>query len=80
MENRNKTKYIIGDFAGEWTIKNSWISDLGYIMIAFWNEEKKVIMNVNTGTTLEQALKLPWAPKQEDNPEETNPPNLDIIY
>ena len=75
---KDNTKYKIGDFSGEWTIKNSWISELGYIMIAFWNEEKKVIMNVNTRTTLEQALKLPWV--HEEDPEETNEPNLDIIY
>jgi hypothetical protein len=76
---KDKTKDRIGDFAGEWTIENSWISDLGYIMIAFWNEERKVTMNINTGTTLEQALKLPWSKEPEDS-EETNHPNLDIIY
>ena len=76
---KDKTKYRIGDFAGEWTIENSWISDLGYIMIAFWNEERKVTMNINTGTTLEQALKVPWAQEQEDS-DETSEPNLDIIY
>jgi hypothetical protein len=76
---KDKTKYTIGDFSGEWTIKNSWVSDLGFIMIAFWNEEKKVIMNVNTQTTLEQALKLPWVKEPEDS-DETSEPNLDIIY
>jgi hypothetical protein len=76
---KDKTKYRIGDFAGEWTIENSWISDLGYIMIAFWNEERKVTMNINTGTTLEQALKLPWGHEPEDS-DETSEPNLDIIY
>ena len=75
---RDKTKYKIGDFSGEWTIKNSWISELGYIMISFWNEEKKVVMNVNTQTTLEQALKLPWV--HDSEPQETNEPNIDIIY
>jgi hypothetical protein len=75
---KDKTKYKIGDFSGEWTIKNSWISDLGFIMIGFWNEERKVQMNVNTQTTLEQALKLPWA--QDPEPQETNEPNIDIIY
>jgi hypothetical protein len=64
---KQKTKYKIGDHEGDWTIKNSWVSDLGLIMIAFWNEKKGVTMNVNTGTTLEQALKLPWA----NYPEET---------
>jgi hypothetical protein len=71
----SKTKYTIGDFSGEWTIKNSWVSDLGLIMIAFWNEEKKLTMNVNTGTTLEQALKLPWAQDPKDYPPPTVPPD-----
>lgn len=75
---REKTKYTIHGHEGEWTIKHSWISDLGYIMIAFWNEEKKITMNVNTSTTLEQALKLPWIHTSE--PDETNTPDLDIIY
>lgn len=77
MENR-KTLYSIEGHEGVWTIKHSWVSDLGYIMVAFWNEDKHVTMNVNTKTTLEQALQLPWVHKSE--PEETNPPNLDIIY
>jgi hypothetical protein len=76
---KDKTKYRIGDFAGEWTIENSWVSDLGYIMIAFWNAERKVTMNINTGTTLEQALKLPWV-HEEENSDETSEPNIDIIY
>jgi hypothetical protein len=75
MENRTKTNYKIGDHEGDWTIKNSWISDLGYVMIAFWNEKRKVTMNVNTGTTLEQALQLPWA----HYPEEIKLENNDII-
>lgn len=77
MENR-KTLYSIEGHEGVWSIKHSWVSDLGYIMVAFWNEDKHVTMNVNTKTTLEQALQLPWVHKSE--PEETNPPNLDIIY
>jgi len=76
---QNKTKYKIGDFDGDWTIKNSWVSDLGLIMIAFWNEERKVTMNINTGTTLEQALQLPWA-KPHNQPEETKSPDIDTIH
>lgn len=75
---KDKTKYKIGDFSGEWTINNSWVSELGYIMIAFYNEEKKVTMNVNTQTTLEQALQFPWV--EDSEPQETNEPNIDIIY
>ena len=76
MENR--TKYTIHGHEGEWVVKHSWISDLGYVMVAFYNLDKKVTMNVNTQTTLEQALQLPWV--QPVNSDETNEPNLDIIY
>jgi hypothetical protein len=47
-------------------------------MIAFWCEERSVTMNVNTGTTLEQALQLPWVHAAVS--EETKGPNIDIIY
>lgn len=60
-----KTYYEIEGHPGKWIIKNSWISDLGYVMIAFYDEERKITLNVNTRTTLEEALKLPWAPKQD---------------
>jgi hypothetical protein len=75
---KDKAKYSIEGHEGVWTIKHSWISELGYVMVAFWNEDLKVTMNVNTGTTLEQALQLPWAHAAE--PEGTNPPDLSIIY
>ena len=66
MENR--TKYTIHGHEGLWVIDGSWISDLGYVMVKFYNLDKKVWMNVNTGTTLEQALRLPWAhyPESDD--------------
>jgi hypothetical protein len=47
-------------------------------MIAFWNEETGVTMNVNTRTKLEEALKFKWITKI--NPEGTNPPDISIIY
>ena len=75
MENRKKTEYTIEGHPGRWIIKNSWISDLGYVMIAFYDLDRKVIMNVYTGTTLEQALRLPWA----HYPEEINSENNDIM-
>lgn len=75
---KDKTKYEIEGHPGEWIIKHSWISDLGYVMVAFWNEEKKVTMNVNTRTTLEQALQLPWV--HPVNSDETSEPDLSIIY
>jgi hypothetical protein len=75
---KDKTKYEIEGHEGLWIINHSWISDLGYIMVAFYNEEKRVTMNVSTRTTLEQALELPWVHKADSD--ETNGPDLSIIY
>ena len=75
---QDKTKYAIEGSPGEWIIKQSWVSDLDFIMIAFWNEETGVTMNVNTRTKLEEALKFKWISKI--NPEGTNPPDISIIY
>ena len=75
---QDKTKYAIEGSEGEWEIKQSWISDLDFIMIAFWNEETRVTMNINTRTKLEEALKSKWISKI--NPEGTNPPDVSIIY
>ena len=75
---QDKTKYAIEGSPGEWEIKQSWISDLDFIMIAFWNEETRVTMNINTRTKLEEALKSKWISKI--NPEGTNPPDISIIY
>jgi hypothetical protein len=75
---RDKTKYEIEGHPGVWIINHSWVSDLGYIMVAFYNEDKGVTMNVSTRTTLEQALQLPWVHKADSD--ETNGPDLSIIY
>jgi hypothetical protein len=59
-----KIYYAIEGHEGRWFVKDTVISELGFIMVAFYNEDKKVTMNINMGT-LEDALKLPWAkPKQ----------------
>lgn len=55
----NKTYYTIEGHEGRWTVDNTTISELGFIMVKFYNEDKKVFMNINMGT-LEDALKLPW--------------------
>lgn len=85
MENR--IKYEIEGHPGEWIIENSWVSDLGWIMIRFYHLEYKVFMNINTKTTLEQALKSKNGFNHPDilkikeiRPEETNGPDLSIIY
>jgi hypothetical protein len=75
---KDKTKYSIEGNPGVWLIHHSWISDLGYVMVAFYNEDSKVTMNINTRTTLDQALELPWVHKEDSD--ETNPPDLSIIY
>jgi len=73
-----KTKYEIQGHEGQWVIENSWVSDLGYIMIRFYNLDKKTWMNVNTRTTVEEAFDLPWVIPTP--PEETNPPDTTTIY
>jgi len=75
---QSKTKYEIQGHEGQWIIENSWISDLGYIMIRFYNLDKKTWMNVNTRTTVEEAFNLPWV--TPTSPEETNPPDTTTIY
>ena len=56
--------YAIEGCEGRWFVKDTVISELGYIMVAFYNETTKCTMRINMGT-LEDALKLPWVkPKQ----------------
>jgi hypothetical protein len=55
----NKKYYQIEGHEGKWVHKKTWISELGYVMVQFYNEEKKVSMNMNMGT-LEEALKSPY--------------------
>ena len=56
---KQPTYYSIEGHEGQWTVDSTTISELGYIMVKFYNEDKKVFMNINMGT-LEDALKLPW--------------------
>jgi hypothetical protein len=56
---KQETYYTIEGHEGKWIHKSTSISELGFIMVAFYNEDKKVTMNINMGT-LEDALKLPW--------------------
>lgn len=53
---KNKTYYTIEGHEGRWIHKSTRISELGFIMVKFYNVDKKVFMNVNMGT-LEDALK-----------------------
>ena len=48
--------YTIEGHEGRWIHKSTTISELGFIMVKFYNVDKKVFMNVNMGT-LEDALK-----------------------
>lgn len=57
---KKKTYYSIDGHKGKWFVKETTISELGYILVAFYNEETKCTMRMNMGT-LEEALKLPWA-------------------
>lgn len=56
---KKKIYYAIDDYEGRWFVQETKISELGYIMVAFYNEETKCTMRINMGT-LEHALKLPW--------------------
>ena len=42
-----------------YVLAGSFISDLGYLMIRFYDEEKRVWMNVNIGSFEELLLKKP---------------------
>jgi hypothetical protein len=53
------TYYSIEGHEGRWFVKDTVISELGFIMVAFYNETTKCTMNINMGM-LEDALKLPW--------------------
>ena len=56
---KNKIYYTIEGCEGQWFVQETLISELGYIMVAFYNEATKCTMRINMGT-LEDALKLPW--------------------
>lgn len=53
------TYYTIDGHEGKWIHKQTWISELGYVMAKFYNVDKKTYMNINLGT-LEEALKSPY--------------------
>jgi hypothetical protein len=53
---KQETYYTIENHEGRWIHKSTAISELGFIMVKFYNVDKKVFMNVNMGT-LEDALK-----------------------
>ena len=54
-----KIYYTIEGCEGRWFVQDTVISELGFIMVAFYNEATKCTMKINMGT-LEDALKLPW--------------------
>jgi hypothetical protein len=70
-------EYEIEGHAGVWELKDSYITELGYLMIKFYNRDRGVFMNINTGTNLRDLLVQIGAAKVSD---ETSTPNLDIIY
>lgn len=53
---KQETYYTIENHEGRWIHKSTTISELGFILVKFYNVDKKVFMNVNMGT-LEDALK-----------------------
>ena len=43
----NKIYYSIEGFDGRWFVQETQISELGFIMVAFHNEETKCTMHIN---------------------------------
>jgi hypothetical protein len=70
-------EYEIEGPAGVWELTDSYITELGYLMIKFYNRDRGVFMNINTGTNLKDLLEEIGAARVSD---ETSTPNLDIIY
>ena len=70
-------EYEIEGHAGVWELKDSFVTELGYLMIKFYNRDRGVFMNMNTRVNLTDLLKEIGASKVSD---ETTKPDLDIIY
>lgn len=45
----NKIYYTIADHEGVWLLDSTYISELGFLMAKFYQEEKKLFMTVNLG-------------------------------
>jgi len=45
-----KIKYTIADYPGEWIIDHSYVTDLGYLMVKFYNLDNKIFLNINLGS------------------------------
>jgi hypothetical protein len=61
----SKLKYTIENHEGVWEHHSTTISELGFILVKFYNVDKKVYMNVNMGL-LEDALQLPWSKSKQN--------------
>jgi hypothetical protein len=70
-------EYTIEGQAGVWELKDSYITELGYLMIKFYNRDRGVFLNINTGTNLRDLLVKIGAVK---NSEETTTPDITTIY
>ena len=66
---KQETYYTIEGHEGRWSVSETNISELGYILVKFYNEDKKVFMNINMGL-LEDALRLPWSNRPEESAEQ----------
>ena len=71
-------EYTIEGHDGIWELKDSYITELGFLMIKFYNRDRGIFMNINTEVNLNDLLKEIGAKKI--NSDETSTPNLDIIY
>ena len=45
----NKLTYTIEGYEGIWILDRTYITELGYLMASFYNDDRGVWMNVNMG-------------------------------
>ena len=70
-------EYTIEGHDGIWELKDSYITELGFLMIKFYNRDRGIFMNINTEVNLNDLLTKIGSSK---NSEETSTPDITIIY
>jgi hypothetical protein len=70
-------EYTIEGYDGTWELKDSYITELGFLMIKFYNRDRGIFMNINTEVNLKDLLTKIGASK---NSEETTTPDITTIY
>jgi hypothetical protein len=70
-------EYTIDGHDGVWELKDSYLTELGFLMIKFYNRDRGVFMNLNTEVNLKDLLVKVRATKIS---EETTSPDITTIY